>query len=64
MITLQLTGKTQQSYAVVNATEAAEYQVMKNAIMLRYDIDCEVYRQKFREVKQQQQRETPQELVT
>ena len=61
MITPQRTGKAQQSYAAINAIEAAVYQVMKDAIMLRYDINCEVYRQRFQQVKQQQ-RDTPQKL--
>ena len=36
---------------------------MKDAILLRYDINCEAYWQRFRQVKQQQG-ETPRELVT
>ena len=63
MIALQLTWKAQQAYTTMKATEAAEYWVMKDAILLRYDINCAVYWQRFQQVKQQQ-RETPQELVT
>ena len=63
MIALQLTGKAQQAYTTMNATEAAEYWVMKDAILLRYDINCAVYWQRFQQVKQLH-RETPQELVT
>ena len=63
MIAPQLTEKAQQSYAAMNATEAAEDWVMKDAILLRYDINCEAYWQRFRLMKQQEE-ETPRELVT
>ena len=62
MIAPQLTGKAQQAYAAMNAVEAADYRVLKETILRRYDINCEAYRQRFREAKQQQG-ETPRELV-
>ena len=55
IIAPQLTGKAQQAYATMNATEATEYQVMKDAILLRYDINCEAYWQRFRHMQQQQE---------
>ena len=53
--TPQLTVKAQQAYATMNGTEAAEDWVMKDAILLRYDINCKAYWQRFRLVKQQQE---------
>jgi len=56
MIAPQLTGKAQQAYAGMNATEAADYRVMKETILRRYDINCEAYQQRLWGAKQQQGR--------
>ena len=44
----QLTGKAQQAYAALNADDAAKYEEVKSAILRRYDISEETYRQRFR----------------
>ena len=54
MLAPQLTGKAQQAYAAMDTTQAADYCAMKDAILLRYDINGEAYRQRFRQAKQQQ----------
>ena len=41
----QLTGKAQQAYATLNADDAAKYEEVKSAILRRYDISEETYRQ-------------------
>ena len=45
----QLTGKAQQAYAAMRAEDAGTYQLLKEAILRRYDISDETYRQRFRE---------------
>ena len=44
----QLTGKAQQAYAAMGAEDAGEYTALKEAILRRYDISEETYRQRFR----------------
>ena len=44
----QLTGKAQQAYAALSATDATDYRKVKEAILRRYDISEETYRQRFR----------------
>lgn len=44
----QLSGKAQQAYAALNSTDAANYDVLKAAILCRYNINEETYRQRFR----------------
>ena len=44
----QLTGKAQQAYAALPAESASSYQELKAAILRRYDISEETYRQRFR----------------
>lgn len=51
MIAALLTGKAQQASAAMNTTEAADYHIMKNAILFRYDISCDAYQQRFQQVK-------------
>ena len=47
IIAPQLTGKAQQAYAVMNATKAADYRVLKETILQRYDIiNCKAYQQR------------------
>ena len=46
-----LSGRAQQAYASLTAEEAAEYKTLKDAILRRYDITEETYRQKFRGMK-------------
>ena len=43
----QLVGKAQQAYAAMNPDEAQDYDQLKEAILLRYNINEESYRQKF-----------------
>ena len=44
----QLTGKAQQAYTALNATDATDYDSVKEAILVWYDINCETYRRRFR----------------
>ena len=44
----QLTGKAQQAYAALPTDQALDYDVVKAAILRRYDITEETYRQRFR----------------
>ena len=45
----QLTGKAQQAYAAMKTEDAGRYEKLKEAILRRYDISEETYRQRFRE---------------
>lgn len=47
----QLTGKAQQAYASLNPEDAADYTILKDAILRCYDISEETYRRKFRSVQ-------------
>ena len=44
----QLTGKAQQAYAALKAEDATKYSEVKAAILRRYNINEETYRQRFR----------------
>ena len=44
----QLSGRAQQAYAAMSAADAGNYEKMKLAILRRYDINEETYRQRFR----------------
>ena len=46
----QLSGRAQQAYAALTAEEALSYDGVKAAILRRYDITEETYRQRFRGV--------------
>ncbi|XP_064393611.1 uncharacterized protein LOC135341067 [Halichondria panicea] len=59
----QLTGKAQQAYVAMAADTANDYDQLKNAILRRYDINEETYRQRFRSQKMNTG-ESPKELVT
>ena len=43
-----LIGKAQQAYAAMESGAAADYNQLKEAILLRYDVNGETYRQRFR----------------
>ena len=43
-----LTGKAQQAYAALSSEEAANYTKLKEAILYKYNITIESYRQQFR----------------
>ena len=47
----QLIGKTQQAYAALGEEEARDYAQLKTAILRRYDINEETYRQRFRSTR-------------
>ena len=51
MLAPQLTGKAQQAYAALNATDASDYTALKASILQRYDINEETYRQRLRAAK-------------
>ena len=59
----QLTGKAQRSYAALPADRAGDYIELREAILLRYNINEETYRQRFRAAKFKDG-ETPRELAT
>ena len=58
-----LTGKAQQAYAAMEPARTAEYAQIKTAILRRYDISEETYRQRFR-VAAKKDGETYRELAT
>ena len=58
----QLTGKAQQAYAALNVADASQYGKVKEAILRRYDINEETYRQCFRN-ERRKTIETYRELV-
>ena len=59
----QLTGKAQQAYAALPPDDARSYEALKAAILRRYNINGETYRQRFRKLKPTEG-ESPQELIT
>ena len=59
----QLTGKAQQAYAALPPEHAKDYDEVKAAILRRYNINEETYRQRFRSQKLKDG-ETLRELVT
>ena len=58
----QLSGKEQQAYTAMDAAESSNYERVGEAILLRYDIDQESYRQWFRTAKRKEG-ETNRELT-
>ena len=46
-----LTGKAQAAYAAMSIMESNDYEKVKEAILKRYDITEETYRQRFRSTK-------------
>ena len=59
----QLTGKAQQAYAALAPEDAKDYDTVKTAILRRYNINEETYRQRFRALKPRED-ESPRELIT
>lgn len=57
-----LVGKAQQAYAALSAEDASSYDKLKEAILQRYDITEESYRQRFRTTKKKSG-ESSRELV-
>ena len=47
----QLTGRAQQAYAAMPTADAGKYDDVKAAILRRYDINSETYRQRFRSIR-------------
>ena len=62
-LTPMLTGKAQQAYAAMEPDRAAHYGQLKEAILRRYDISEETYRQRFRSAARKDG-ETYRELAT
>ena len=58
-----LTRKAQQAYAALPPEDAKTYDMVKEAILRRYDINEETYRQRFRKLRPKEG-EPPQELIT
>ena len=58
-----LTGRAQQAYAALPPEDAKEYDTVKEAILRRYDINDETYRQRFRGLRPKEG-ESPQEIIT
>jgi hypothetical protein len=57
-----LSGRAQQPYSVMKGTDATSYDKLKEAILQRYDITEESYRQRFRLCKKKDG-ESSRELV-
>ena len=53
-LALELTGKAQQAYAAIEYDRATDYSAMKAAILHRYEIAEETYRQRFRTTKRKE----------
>ena len=47
-LALQLMGKAQKAYAAMATEDASDYDKVKAAILMRYNINDETYRQRFR----------------
>ena len=47
----QLTGRAQQAYAALDGDEAADYETVKTAILRRFAINSDTYRQRLRAAK-------------
>ena len=47
----QLSGKAQQAFAAMDRTKTSDYDEVKAAILRRYDVSEETYRQRFRTAK-------------
>ena len=58
-----LVGRAQQTYAALSSVDAASYEKLKAAILQRYDITEESYRQRFRSVRKKTG-ESSRELVS
>ena len=58
----QLTGKAKQAFAAMEAAGASNYDEVKAAILLRYNINKETYRQRLRSI-QPKEEETNRELA-
>ena len=58
-----LTGKAQQAYAALSPDDAKAYDAIKEAVLRRYDINEETYRQRFRKLRSQEG-ESPLEVIT
>ena len=50
----QLTGRAQKAYAAMSPTDAGVYSEVKKAILRRYDISEETYRQRFRSAQKKE----------
>ena len=50
-LTPHLTGKAQQAYVAMAQADAEDYEKVKAAILRRYDVTAESYRQRFRAAK-------------
>ena len=59
----QLAGRAQQAYAALPSDRASDYDEVKKAILRRYDISPETYRQRFRAARRKEQ-EAYAELAT
>lgn len=57
-----LVGKAQQAYASLSTEDASDYDKLKQAILQKFDITEESYRQRFRS-SQRKQNESNRELV-
>ena len=51
----RLSGRAQQAYASLGADAAADYQEIKKAILCRYNVCEETYRQRFRSARKKEQ---------
>ena len=58
----QLSGRAQKAYAPLPSAEANDYEQLKKAILKRYDINEETYRQRFRSTRKKSD-ESHRELV-
>ena len=50
----QLAGKAQQAYVSMSSTESGDYEALKAAILRRYNICEETYRQRFWSTKKKE----------
>jgi hypothetical protein len=62
-LSLQLTGRAQQAYATLDPSGAECYSTVKAAVLRRYNINDETYRQWFRSLRYKAEK-TPTDMAT
>ena len=51
LVQIKLKGKAREAYACLDLAELTDYDVVKEAVLRTTELDPEVYRRKFRDIK-------------